>query len=159
MERLEVIEALKHSPDLVEAEIAGLSDRVLRFRPSEHEWSITEVVGHMRDAAEVWYRRLYSVWSLTDPLFVSFDGEQYVRDRGYQDRDPHSVLAEMRHHRLKLVDLLSDAVDWSRTGMQPGVGRRTLKQFAEGQVQHDQTHLAQIRGLKQQAVGASAVVS
>jgi hypothetical protein len=146
--RIWIIETLKHLPDAVEAEIEGLSDAVLRRRPAEDEWSIKEIVGHMRDYAEVWSKRLYQVWAQNDPVFVSFDGKEYVRERGYQDSALAGVIAEMRAHRLKTVDLLSHAVDWSRLGQQPGVGRRTLKQFAERLIDHDNEHLAQIRTLK-----------
>ena len=157
MERLEIIETLKHLPDTLAAEIAGLSDAVLRHRTSEGEWSIKETVGHLRDSAEVWYRRLYMVWSLTDPMFVSFDGEAWVKERGYQDRDVSGVLDEMRAHTLAMVDLLSHAVDWTRPGMQPGRGRRSLKQFAEFVLSHFEEHLGQIRALKQAAgAGVSA---
>jgi uncharacterized damage-inducible protein DinB len=149
MDRLEIIETLKHFPDRLEAEVAGLPESVLRFRPAGGGWSIKEVVGHLRDAAEVWHRRLYSVWSLTDPLFVSFDGEQYVAERGYRDRDPAEVIAELRAHRANTVGLLAEAVDWTRLGQQPGVGRRSFKQFAEFLISHDETHLAQIRSLRE----------
>ena len=149
MERLEIIEALKHVPDRVEAAVAGLSDAARRFRSDEGEWSINEVVGHMRDAAEVWQTRLYMVWSQTDPALVSFDGEASVRDRAYQDADLSDVIAALRRYRLQMVDLLSGAVDWTRLGQQPGVGRRSLKQLAEFVLAHDENHLAQIQALKQ----------
>jgi uncharacterized damage-inducible protein DinB len=155
MERLEIMEALKHLPDRIAAEVAGLSESVLRYRPAEGEWSIKEVVGHLRDSAEVWHKRLYTVTSLTDPLFVSFDGEQWVRDRNYQESNPAQVLAQMHDQRLQTVDLLAHSVDWTRVGQQPGVGRRSLKQFAEFLIEHDEDHLAQIRRLKEaSAVGA-----
>jgi hypothetical protein len=148
MDRLEIIEALKHAPGRVEAELGGLSPSALRHRPAEGAWSIKEVVGHLRDLTEVWHTRLYMVWSQTDPQFVSFDGEVSVIERAYQDADPADVIAAMREQRLKTVELLAHAVDWSRTGQQRGVGRRTLKQFAEYLVSHDEEHIEQIRFLK-----------
>lgn len=148
LDRLDIIETLKHAPNRLEAAIAGLPATVLRRKPADDGYSISEVVGHMRDASEVWTKRLYQVWAQNDPVFSSYDGEQYVRDRGYQERDPAGVIAEMRTHRLRTVDLLSHAVDWTRLGNQPGVGRRTLKQFAEYLIEHDEEHLAQIEALK-----------
>src|SRR5688572_25567181 len=130
MERLEIIETLKHIPDRVEDEVTSLSETVLRYRPAEGEWSINEVCGHLRDVAQNWYKRLYMIWSLTDPLFVSFDGEALARDLAYRDADQRQFIEEMRRYTNDTVDLLSHAVDWTRIGMQPGVGRRTLKQFA-----------------------------
>jgi hypothetical protein len=125
-----------------------LTETVLRYRPAEGEWSMKEVCGHLRDVAQNWYKRLYTVWSLTDPLFISFDGEALARDLAYQETDPRQFIDEMRRYTNQTVDLLSHAVDWTRTGQQPGVGRRTLKQFAENLVVHEEEHLAQIRALK-----------
>ncbi len=147
-ERLQIMEALKHLPVAVEEETEGVPESVLRFKPNEGEWSIKEVAGHLRDGAEIWYERLYTVWSLTDPAFPSFDGDALIRERNYQDADLKQVIAEMREHRLKLVELLARAPDWSRLGQQPGVGRRSLRQFAEALVQAEKEHLEQIRTLK-----------
>ena len=148
MERLEIIEALKHLPDRVEAEIAGLPEAALSRRPAEGEWSIKEVVGHLRYDAEIRQKRLYAVWSLTDPVFTPYDEVASVREQNYQEADIDTLIAELRRFRLQTVDLLSHAVDWTRTGNQPGVGRRSLRQLAERALDHDANHLAQIRALK-----------
>ena len=148
MERLELIEALKHLPDRVEAEVAGLPEGALTRRPGKGEWSIKEVVGHLRYAEEVRSKRLYMVWSQTDPAFTPFDEVATVREHNYQEADMSTLLAELRRFRLQTVDLLSGAVDWTRTGSQPGVGRRSLRQLAERALEHDANHLAQIRALK-----------
>jgi hypothetical protein len=147
-DRLEIIEGLKAMPDVLEREITGLSDQVLRFRPAGGGWSIKEVVGHMRDSAEAWNKRLFQVWAQNDPLFVPYDQDAYVRDRGYQDAALGQVLADMRKFRLETVELLAHAVDWTRLGQWPGVGRRTLKQLAEAVLQSEKDHIEQIRSLK-----------
>jgi hypothetical protein len=149
MERLEIIEALKHLPDSVAAETAGLGEAVLRYRPSEREWSIKEIVGHLRDVAEVWHKRVYSIYALTDPRFVSFDGEAWVRDRVYMEADVPSLIADMRAWRLQTVDVLAHAVDWTRLGQHPDLGRRSLKQWAEYMIDHEAQHVASIHALKE----------
>ncbi len=159
MERLEIIEALKKLPDHLEQELAGVSDAARRFRPAEGQWSINETVGHLRDMVEVWHMRLYQVWSQNDPLFTSFDGEASVIEKDYQNADVRKLTAEIAAERIKTVDLLSHAVDWTRLGQQRGVGRRTLKQFAEFVLSHDEDHLNQIRELKGAAAMGSAARS
>ena len=156
VEQLEIIEALKKLPEHLEQELAGVSDSARRFRPAEGEWSINEVVGHLRDMVEVWHMRLYRVWSQNDPLFDSFNGEASVVEKGYQDADPRRLVGEIAAERIKTVDLLSDAVDWTRLGQQRGTGRRTLKQFAEFVLSHDEDHLNQIRALKGEATASAA---
>ena len=155
-DRLDIIEGLKAMPNNVEAEVEGLSDAALRYRPREGEWSIKEIVGHLRDGAEVWHGRLYQVWAQNDPQFVSYDQDAYVRDRGYQDANVATVLAEMRRFRGETVDLLAHAVDWTRLGQWPGVGRRSLKQLAEALLDAEKDHLGQIRALKEAAKTSTA---
>jgi hypothetical protein len=148
MERLEIIEALKHLPNNVEAETAGLSDAVLRYRSKDSEWSINEIAGHLRDAAEVWHKRIYSVATLTDPRFPGWDGEAWVKDRGYQEASLPELITSMREWRLKTVETLMHAVDWTRLGQHGDMGRRSLKQFAEFMIEHEAEHIARIRALK-----------
>ncbi len=150
-DRLDLMEALKAMPGRAEAEIAGLPEAVLRHRPAEGEWSIKEVIGHLRDGAEVWNRRLHQVWAQNDPVFMPYDQDAYVRDRNYQDADPNKVLAEMTRFRLETVATLSHAADWSRLGQWPGVGRRSLRQLAQAVLDSENEHIAQIRSLKQSA--------
>ncbi len=148
MERLEIIETLKRLPDDVEAETKGVGEAVLRYRPAEDEWSIKEIVGHLRDAAEVWHKRVYMTASLTDPRFPGFDGEAWVRDRFYWEADMRYLVESMREWRLKTVDVLTQTVDWTRLGRHGDVGRRSLKQWAEYMIVHEAEHLESIRALK-----------
>jgi hypothetical protein len=149
MERLEIIEALKHLPNNVEAETAGVGEAVLRYRPGEGEWSIKEIVGHLRDSAEVWHKRIYTTASLTDPRFPGFDGEASVRDNAYVEADLRHLIDEMREWRLKTIEVLAHTVDWTRLGQHQEIGRRTLKQWAEYMVEHEAGHIESIRALKE----------
>jgi hypothetical protein len=148
MERLEIIDTLKELPNSLESELAGLSDTVIRFKPSESEWSIREVMGHLRFAEDIWHKRLYQVWSLTDPLLISFVGEDEALEEARQATSIAPYLEGIRANRPRTVALLAHAVDWTRLGQWRGVGRRTLKQLAEALVAHDLDHLQQIRNLK-----------
>ena len=149
MERLEIIEALKHLPDNVEAETNGVGEAVLRYRPGEGEWSIKEIVGHLRDSAEVWHKRINMTASLTDPRFPDFDGEAWVRDRFFWEADLRHLIDEMREWRLKTIDVLTRTVDWTRLGQHGDIGRRSLKQWAEYMIEHEAGHIESIQALRQ----------
>ena len=148
MERLEIIEALKHLPNNVEAETLGVNENVLRYRPAEGEWSIKEIIGHLRDSAEVWHKRIYMTATQTDPRFPSWDGEASVRENFYWEADLGHMIDEMREWRLKTVDVLAHAVDWTRLGQHGEIGRRSLKQWAEYMVEHEAGHVESIHALK-----------
>jgi hypothetical protein len=99
--------------------------------------------------AEVWHKRLYSIASLTDPRWPGFEGEASVRDHAYQEADVRELIATTRQWRLKTTDLLANTVDWTRLGQSPDLGRRSLKQWAEFVLDHDEDHIAVIRRLKE----------
>jgi hypothetical protein len=157
-EHLEIIEALKHLPDVIEEEIQGVSSSVMRARPADGGWSINETVGHLRDYAELTYKWVSMVCSLTDPMLpgLSADEErESVTAHVYQDADPRALATQIRGLRLQSVDILSHSVDWTRLGQLPRVGRRSLKQLAQVAWDHEARHLARIRALKAQQ-GAAA---
>jgi DinB family protein len=154
MERLEIIERLKDLPVTLEREIEGLSDAALSYRPADGEYSIKETIGHLRDMAEVWHKRLYATASLTDPRWPGFDGEASVRDNAYQDADVRELIAGVAEWRGKTVDLLAQTVDWTRLGQSPDLGRRSFKQWAEFVLDHDLDHLGVIRRLKEAQTAA-----
>jgi uncharacterized damage-inducible protein DinB len=158
MEHLEIIETLKHFPDRLEEALGGVPEGVLRAKPAEDEWSIKEVMGHLVYAEEIWYRRLYQVWSLHDPVLMLFNSEAVEAsiERASQSSDLRPYLAEIRDKRPRVVDLLTKAVDWTRTGQWRGEGRRSLKQLAEALLAHDADHLQQIAANKAAAGAAAA---
>jgi hypothetical protein len=159
MERLEIIETLKHFPNRLEAALNGVPDNVLRTSPAEGEWSIKQILGHFDYAEEIWYRRLYQVWSLHDPVLMAFNEaeEQAAIESAAGAGDLRGIDARIRGNRPRVVMLLVNAVDWTRTGMWKGEGRRSLKQLAEALIAHDAEHLARIEEIKAAAgMGAAS---
>ena len=152
--QLNLIEALKSLPRRLGEEAGGLSDAVLRYRPAEGEYSIKEIVGHLRDLSEVWHKRLYVITSLTDPRWPAFDGEASVREHNYHNADLGGLIATIGEWRMKTSDMLAHQVDWTRLGQHPELGRRSLRQWAEFVVAHDEEHLAAIRALKEAQTAA-----
>ena len=68
MGHLDLVEPLKDLVrDLREA-LDGIADRDLAYRPAEGAWCIREIVGHLRDCAEVDNQRVYMMSTQTDPI-------------------------------------------------------------------------------------------
>ena len=144
----DLIERLNANATALRSLLDGVPEHVLAYRPAEGEWSIKEVVGHLWVADDIWYRRLYQVCSLTDPVLMRWAGEEEALARAYEAPDVRPLLAELATRRQRIVDLLSNAIDWTRTGQWLGEGRRSLKQLAEYLVSHDADHIGQVQALK-----------
>lgn len=151
--RVEIIEALRLLPEQVRNEVEGLSREVLAFRPAEGEWCLKEVVGHVRDFAEIDHERLQRMITQERPFLLGYDQETLVRERNYQEADLPSVLDELASFRLQTVQLLTELVDasWTRTARHLERGTFSIRQFVELLVSHEAIHLDHIRALKQQA--------
>jgi hypothetical protein len=150
MERLEITETLKHFPNRLEAALSGVPDNVLRTSPADGEWSIKQILGHLDYAEEIWYRRLFQVWSLHDPVLMTFNeaDENAAIEMAAGAGDVRSIVAHIRGNRPRIVTLLVRAVDWTRTGQWKGEGRRSFKQLTEALIAHDAEHLARIEEIK-----------
>jgi uncharacterized damage-inducible protein DinB len=155
-DNVEIIERVRSLPDRVAAEIEGLSEEKLRWRPAEGAWSLKEVCGHLWDDSEVWRRRLGMMIAETDPVLPAYDQEALVRERAYQDADIAAVLGDVKRLRLEMVDLLSGLVPegWERTGQHPDWGRLTIGQGMGMMVRHTEGHLEQVRELKEKATAS-----
>jgi uncharacterized damage-inducible protein DinB len=153
---VEIIERVKTLPDRVAAEIEGLSEDELRWRPADGAWSLKEVCGHLRDDSEVWRRRLSMMIKETDPVLPAYDQEALVREGAYQDADIAAVLSDFKRLRLEIVDLLSGLAPegWKRTGQHPDWGRMTIGQGMGMMIRHTEGHLEQVRELKEKATAS-----
>ena len=150
---LDLVEPLRTLPADLASELKGISEREATFRRSPDEWCIREIVGHLRDAAEVYHKRLYMMSTQTDPVLVPYDQEAYARDHAYMTRSLEETLAELASFRAMTVNLLTTLVNWNwaRTGQHLERGRQSIRQMVEHMVQHEGEHLADVRALRQQA--------
>lgn len=143
---LHLVEPLKALPRELEALVGDLADHFMRERP-EGGWSIKEIVGHLRDAAEVYHKRLYMLATQFDPALEPYDQEAWVRERNYQDADVQELLADIERWRAETVRLLTTLVhwNWARTGQHPDHGRMSIRQMVEWMIEHERAHLEDIR--------------
>ena len=154
-DRLEIIEALRVLPERVREEVGGLSEEQLRFRPGEGQWCVKEVIGHLRDFAEIDHDRLVRMISMESPLLPGYEQEALVRERNYREADLDVVLGELAAFREQTVHVLTELVDanWARQGRHEETGRMSIRQFVERLVRHEAMHLEHVRALKRQASG------
>ncbi len=142
----DILEALIGAPPVLARLVRGLSDEDLRAGHDADNWSIKEVLVHLRDAEQVALERFTRMAREDHPYLPAYDQEAYARDRRYQDADAHAALNEFRDLRHRTVELfrgLKEA-DLDRTGRHEETGRITLRGHVEHIIAHDLNHLGQI---------------
>lgn len=147
---LDLVEALRTLPrDLAEA-LRGVTEIEATFRSSPASWCIKEIVGHLRDAAEVYHKRIYMMSTQTDPILESYDQEAFVIEHAYMTRSIDEMVRELSEWRADTVRLLTTLVNWNwaRSGQHTERGRTSIRQIVEHMAEHEAEHLRDIRALR-----------
>lgn len=110
------------------------------FSPVEHCWHLADLE---REGFGVRIRRLLSE---ADPWLPDFDGARLAQERAYRQRslaEAIEAFAQARSANLALLRSLR-AAQWSRSGIQEGVGQIALCDIPGMMAQHDSAHRAEI---------------
>jgi hypothetical protein len=146
----DLVDALRSLPsDLADA-LKGVTDAEAAFRTAPDGWCIREILGHLRDAAEVYHKRIYMMSTQTDPVLEPYDQEAFVTEHAYMTRNIDDMLRELAGWRANTVELLTTLVNWNwaRTGQHTERGRTSIRQIVEHMVEHEGEHLHDIRTLR-----------
>jgi len=149
----DLVERLITNAAALRAELAGLPEATLGYRPGDGEWSIKEIAGHLRDHAEFLHQRLDMIIKLEEPLLEAYDEQTLVRDRNPQAAPIDELLAGFSTQRNATIEMLGELVhwNWARCGRHVEFGRLSVRQLVDRALAHDAAHLAQVRSLKEAA--------
>jgi hypothetical protein len=141
----------ERSPKDIAAAISGLSDKVLRYKPSADRWCMLEILGHLADIEIVYGYRLRQMLADKNPIIAPLDQDAWARNLNYLDSSPPEVLAFYglaRHHNLRLLRDLR-ASDLSKSAFHPEIqGNVTVADLVERMGGHGASHLQQLERLK-----------
>jgi hypothetical protein len=148
-------------PDLL-AELATFRDQIAQavadkrtpwaYRPSEAEWSLTEVACHMRDVErEVHQARLNALLAEENAFLPGVDADEWAGPRNYRAQDGRAAAADFLASRDEIIALLDSlpAAAWTRTGQHTFFGPTSLHEIVYLAIQHDRVHARQIEALLQ----------
>lgn len=111
---------------------AALSRPDTRQRPRPTVWSPLEYACHVRDACQIFGRRLALMLDQDDPLFDNWDQDATALERDYPHADPATVAAELAAE-LEATAAAFDEVrprQWQRPGRRGNGSVFTVASFA-----------------------------
>lgn len=143
----EMIDALKSTPETLKGFLSQISVSEARSaRGGDENWSIVEVICHLRDAEEISLQRMQAMRDQDHPKITGYDQEVLARERNYNEADLptalHAFIAFREHHIAALSALSSEG--WDRSGEHNEFGRITIFAHTLHKVSHDAIHCAQI---------------
>jgi uncharacterized damage-inducible protein DinB len=149
-----LIAEAEQDPKRFATAVSGLSETVLRYKPSPGKWCIQEIVGHLADAEILFGYRIRQVLADKDPTFSPMDQDAWAQHLGYMEAAIPELIAQFgvnRYHTLRLLRRIPLA-DLGKSGFHPERNRQvTLEEIIQYWVGHGPNHFAQIERLKKEA--------
>lgn len=119
-------------------------------RPSDTEWSLTEVICHLRDVEiEVHQARIRALLAGDGAFLPGVDADEWADQRNYCVQDGPQALADFlsaRDETIALLEPLSPDI-WERRGQHTFFGPTSLHEIVFLTVRHDRAHAGQITRL------------
>jgi hypothetical protein len=156
-QKVYLLSTMAQYPAAYAAELRGLPARALTWKPSQREWSLTEVIAHLADTEEIYLNeRLFRVVNEHHPELAGFDQAQYAIDRRYNEQDAAASLARFAAANAAVVALAWLVPDeaWDRQGIHNEAGPLTFRDLLLNLARHHASHLNQMRRVKTQHAGA-----
>ncbi len=120
------------------------------WRPDVEEWSLTEVVCHLRDVEkEVHQPRFRAVLAQEGVFLAGVSADEWAEKRQYWQENGRSALDAFllaRHETHTLLSTLDDAM-WQRQGNHSFLGLTSMHELLNLVVKHDQSHWRQVQAL------------
>jgi FMN phosphatase YigB (HAD superfamily) len=137
---------LRATPAVLEENPALLSEAKIDFHSTPQEWSIKEVICHLRDVEiEVNIPRIKKILNQENPFIVGEDTDQWAIERNYADQDGNAALESFIKARKVTLDLLENLItEWDRSARHSIFGSYTLQELVGVMAGHDKNHIRQI---------------
>lgn len=145
------LDALAEAPATLGALVKDLSEDQLRAKQSADEFSILENICHLRDIEIEGYGvRISRILGEKSPTLSDIDGALLAIQRDYNRQRIDLALDQFRRSRLANVQLVRELDETSliREGKLEGVGTITLHHLLCMMSEHDESHLADVRTLR-----------
>jgi len=146
----EIVATLETIPDEVALVISKVSDDVLSRKPSEEEWCVKEIVGHILETDLLFVRRLRVILEGEGIPVIPRSAPPWKlhEGKGYEEMSADELLERLRHARSASLELVRslEPEQWNRQGTLLGTATSVLD-LGSWLTNHDRGHLAQIRQL------------
>jgi hypothetical protein len=145
----QVLTLLKEAPPRIAAHIDGLTQALLHTPPEPDEWSINEVLAHLRSCADVWGDCIAQIIAEDQPTIRAVNPRTWITKTDYLEQEFLPSFQVFTTQRTKLLEILESLPheDWWRNATVTGAGKpleRTVFSYAEWLATHERTHIKQI---------------
>ncbi|NUR72173.1 MAG: DinB family protein [Hamadaea sp.] len=149
-DRSQILELLRTNPERIADLTAGLTAAQLQKRPEPDEWSVAEVLAHLRSCATLWGEYMAAIIARDETTFRVVNPAAWIEQTDYMTQKfapAWQAYARQRAGLLTTLAGLSEA-EWAHTATITGAGapmRKNVLYYATRLATHERGHLRQLR--------------
>jgi hypothetical protein len=145
----QVLTLLTETPARIAALTKGLAPAKLGRSPERGEWSVNDVLAHLRSCADARGEFIKAILAEDRPTLRAIDPNTWIKKTDYPDLEFGPSFRSFARQRARLLTFLTSLPDtsWSRTAIVTGGGparERTVLFYAQWLARHERPHVKQI---------------
>ena len=148
----ELLSQLNEQPKAIATITAGLSRARLHRSPRRGEWSLNDVLAHLRSCSDMWGKYMATIIAEDRPTIRAMNPTTWIKSTSYPEQEFAPSFRAFTRQRAELLALLRPLpkAAWSRSATVTGAGRpreRTVLEYAQWLANHERSHLKHIERL------------
>lgn len=143
---LNPVEVLESTITRIEALSRSLEKKGLQRKPTPDKWTAAQILSHLAEGEIVFAYRLRKALNASGETIEAYDQNEWVKNSGYLQADPHLALSLFQALRRVNVARLKSLTpeQWAHYGMHTERGKESITQMARITAGHDINHLRQM---------------
>ena len=146
----QALASLAGTPQAIATLTFGIGAPQLHQAPADREWSVNEVLEHLRSCSDVWGGCIQKIIDEDMPTIRAVSPRTWINRTDYREQGFERSLHAFTAQRAELLTLLRTLTreDWSRAATVTGAGRpfvHTVLSYAHRLSVHEREHLRQIQ--------------
>lgn len=156
----QVMELLAGTPGRFVEMTEGLDPEQLRTAPEHDEWSVVDVLAHLRACADTWGGCIATILAEDHPTIRAVDPRTWMKETDYPDLEFQPSFHAFTAQRDGLLEVLNPLTpeQWGRGATVIGAGKpleRTVHFYAGWLARHERSHYRQIARIAEAMRGCS----
>ena len=145
----EVLTVLTETPQRIAALTGGIAPARLRRRHRHDEWSVNDVLAHLRSCADARGDFIWAILAEDRPTLRAINPTTWIKQTDYRELEFAPSFRSFVRQRARLLRLLRSLPEksWSRTAIVTRSGparERTVLFYAQWVARHERPHVKQI---------------
>ncbi len=146
----QILDLLTKHPIQISEYTADLTSDQLHTPPNPEEWSINDILAHLRSCSDMWGNAIHTIITQDKPTIKAINPRTWINSTDYPQQKFRASLRVFTQQRTELLAELNalPLKSWSRSAIVTGAGKPlklTIYSYAERLAIHERSHVKQIK--------------